>query len=58
MHDTAWAAATSVIELFPLLTEAEQREKFSAIYKRLLAALEWYAMQCAQQQQRLHPSPN
>lgn len=54
LHDTAWAAATTVLEVFePCLRPVERRDAFTEVYDRVLAALEVYTEQLRREAARL-----
>ena len=59
VHDTAWATAQHILEVFaPLLREEEQREAFAEIYVRVKAGIECLEIQSERMQQRMKPSRN
>lgn len=58
-HDTAFATATSIIEVFEhLLREEEQADAFAEIYQRVKAGIECYDQMKSREETRLKPSKN
>lgn len=58
-HDTAWATAVSILEVFePLLREEEQREAFAEVYQRVKAGLECFEIEMDRRDARLKPTRN
>jgi hypothetical protein len=58
-HDTAWATAVSILEVFePLLREEEQQEAFAEVYQRVKAGLECFEIEADRMQRRMVPGKN
>jgi hypothetical protein len=58
-HDTAWACALAILDVFaPLLREEEKRDAFGEIYRRVLAAIEAYDTLFDRRLRRLKPGKN
>jgi hypothetical protein len=59
IHDVAWAAAHSVVEVFAsILRDDERHDAFVEVYERVKAAVERYESQAARRVHRLNPSSN
>jgi hypothetical protein len=59
IHDTAWATAVAVLEVFsPLLREEERKDAFLEVYHRVKAGLEAYCTHDDRMNDRLKPHRN
>lgn len=59
VHDTAFTAATKLLEIVGLALPAEhQKDVFDEFYHVVRAAVEAYGIQDARERQRINPSRN